>query len=383
MTATAFILTHHSVPNFGANLQAFATARALKGRGLRVKFVDFRPPELEAKYARGVSEVQRAAHSDFVSDHLEFTRPIENQSDFEALCFETPADLYVSGSDAVFRLDPESSRADLSFPNPYWLVGVPGNERAVPIKAALAPSAMGCDFSRLPSDTRAGAHDALRSFTLLSARDAWTAGQIKGLGVKQDVTLVPDPVFTLAPLLRESATLHHDEKPYIAICTQSRKSSEWVAAFTQLAEAAGYDTLALPTPEGHIDDGTTRQLTLPLSPLDWASAISGAAGYVGGRFHPVIVSLASGKPAVALDLYHAHPFERSRSKTWQIMKRFGISGACHSRAVHRVLPPRWVWHQLKRQMRIHEKTSSKADSLSAEVNDWYDRIVAQVKVGQK
>lgn len=374
MSLTALILTHHSVPNFGANLQAFATVRALEARGMRVQLVDFRPRELEAKYALSVPHAQRAAHAAFVAQRLQLTAPVGDQAEFAALCRAMPADLYVSGSDAVFRLAPASGRADLNFPNPYWLVGAAGPNGRVPVRAALAPSAMGCDLSALPDETKAGVRSALDDFALLSARDAWTARQIAAVGVKGKVTLVPDPVFSLAPLLRAEA--RQGGRPYIAICTQGRKSEAWVAALTRLAVAAGYDTLALPTPEGRIDSGTTDRMPLPLDPLDWAHAIAGAAGYIGGRFHPVVISLAAGKASVALDLYHRHPFERARSKTWQIMRRFGVAGACHSRVAHRVLTPSMVWLQLQGQMRNSARYLAIADSLAAEVDAWYDRIAA-------
>lgn len=378
MTTTALILTHHSVPNFGANLQAFATARALQARGVQPRFVDFRPRELEAKYGRSVSDAQRAVHARFIAQHLELTPPVADQVGFEALCRDMKADLYVSGSDAVFRLDPASSRADLVFPNPYWLLGATGPDGRRPIKAALAPSAMGCDFSGLATSERDGARAALEEFSLLSARDAWTAGQMAVLGVRREVKLVPDPVFSLVPLLRARPVHDKASRPYIVICTQGRKPGAWVASLTRRAEAAGFDTLAIPTPEGCIDSGTTRQMPLPLDPLDWAKAIAGAAGYVGGRFHPVVISLAAGKPVVALDMYHRHPFKRTSSKTWEIMQRFGVALACHSSLLHRFLTPGMVWAQLRYQMRrSSESHLAKADSLACEVNAWYDQIVAQ------
>lgn len=381
MTGTAYILTHHSLPNFGANLQALATARALQERGIAARFVDFRPPELEAKYADSVVESQRAAHADFVARHLQVTDAVADQAGFAALCSREPADLYVTGSDAVFRLDASSTRADLTFPNPYWLVDAVGSAFESPCKVALAPSAMGYDFQRLPASVREGARDALADFDLLSVRDAWTGEQVSGLGIEREVQIVPDPVFSLSPLLNDLALPHRDERPYVAVCTQGRKTGAWVAALTQRAEAAGFDTLAVPTPEGRIDYGTTRSLPLPLDPLTWAGAIAGAAGYVGGRFHPVVVSLAVGNAAVALDLYHAHPLERARSKTWQIMRRFGLGQACHSRIAHRLLTPGIVWRQLLAQMPDAQERRATADVIAVEVNAWFDRIANTKRVG--
>lgn len=374
MTGTAYILTHFAVPNFGANLQAWATARALSSRGFSPHFVDFRPEELEQKYAKSVSEAQRAAHTAFVAEHLTVTAPVASQEAFEALCASAPADLYLTGSDAVFRLAPDSRREDLRFPNPYWLVGAAGVDGAAACKVSVAPSAMGCALSEFPESTRQKMRAALDDFAHVSARDSWTAGQIAAIGYKGAVTEVPDPVFSLAPVLRGLRDKRASGRPYIALCTQGRKPRAWVEAFTRKAAAAGYDTLALPTPEGRLDEGTTRRANLPLSPLDWAALIAGAEGYVGGRFHPVVISLATGNAAVALDLYHRHPFERARSKTWQIMRRFNTSQACHSRAMHRFLTPGMVWAQLRGQMRNRAARLRTADLLAAEVTAWYDRV---------
>lgn len=378
MSQTALILTHHSLPNFGANLQALSTARALRARGVQARFVDFRPSELEHKYARSVPNEQRTAHASLIAEHLDLTAPVTDQSEFEALCRSAPADLYVTGSDAVFRLNPASTRADLAFPNPYWLVGVSGRDGRTPVKAALAPSAMGCRLSALPAAQQAGVLAALEDFALLSARDTWTAGQIAALGVARPVTVVPDPVFSLAPLLRAQIQDEQATHPYITICTQGRKDEAWVAALTRRAEGEGYETVALPTPEGRLDEGTSRQVALPLDPLDWARLLAGSAGYIGGRFHPVVVSFATGGAAVALDSYHRHPFERTRSKTWQLMHRFGLATACHSRVMHRVLTPGMVWAQLRIQMRNPAARLAQTEILAGEVGSWYDQIAAKI-----
>ena len=58
--------------------------------------------------------------------------------------------LYITGSDAVFRLRPYSNRSDLNFPNPYWLPNISNTRLGKVIyKAAVAPSAMGSDYKNL------------------------------------------------------------------------------------------------------------------------------------------------------------------------------------------------------------------------------------------
>ncbi|AHM03743.1 hypothetical protein roselon_01355 [Roseibacterium elongatum DSM 19469] len=378
---SAYVLTHHSVPNFGANLQAYATSRALAARGIDARYVDFRPPELDAKYRAGVSQAQRAAHAAFCSQHLRLTSPVETLADFEALCRAEPADLYVSGSDAVFRLQPDSGRADLCFPNPYWLVGATGPNGAPPRRVSVAPSAMGCDLSALPAETRAGLAAALAQFDALSVRDPWTAEQIKGLG--GDPTLVPDPVFSLLPQIREMRATRPEGRPYIVICSQGRRDAAWVKALTARAEGRGVETVAVPNPEGICDDGTTRRIDLPLDPLDWAALIARSEGYVGGRFHPVVVALTAGVPAVAIDIYHRTPLERKRSKTWLIMREFGCASACHSRAMHRVLTPGLVWAQLGLQRRATQKRLCMGDALAARVAHWFDHAFGPVSQPQQ
>lgn len=371
----AYVLTHHWVPNFGANLQAYATRRALEARGLTVRFVDYRPPELVEKYSQIVPEAQYAAHAAFVAEHLPMTPAVNSQAEFVDLCADAPAAVYVTGSDAVFRVDATSTRSDLVFPNPYWLVGLPESRHANSIRMAIAPSAMGTRFDKMPQIAREGMRQALERMTHLSARDAWTREQMLSLGCKRDVPLIPDPVFLLADLIR--CTREHTGRPYIVLCTQGRLDKRWIEAFTRLAEADGLDTLAVPTPEGTVDEGTSRQLRLPLSPFEWMATIATSSGYVGGRFHPVLISLISGRPVVAIDLYHRHPFARMQSKTWLLMRSFEIERACHSRLSHHFLTPRRVFHQLKLQRSTVKATDVRVNRLTSLLDSYLNLTISQ------
>lgn len=115
------VITHHWVPNFGANLQAYATVKALQDRGHDVALVNFRPLALEQRYQARVTPEQRDAHEEFVRRHFRQTDLVRDQADFEGLVAARDFDLLISGSDAVFRLQSRSQRADFVFPNPYWL----------------------------------------------------------------------------------------------------------------------------------------------------------------------------------------------------------------------------------------------------------------------
>ena len=341
---TALVVTHHWVPNFGANLQAWATARLLSARGYRPLFVDFRPVELVEKYLREVSAEQRAAHDTFVSEHLEQTARLHSHATFQAMVPELGADVAITGSDAVFRLAAGTSRADLVFPNPYWPtdIGIPA--------IAFAPSAMGSRFDRLSRYTLDGAGAALDGMAAVSARDAWTERQLRLTGYRGPITRVSDPVMTLLDEVAADCAVVPRGRPYIVLSTQGRASPRWTEKFTALAEANGFDTLAIPTPDGAIDANVSRRVNLPLSPRAWMRLIGCSSGYVGVRFHPVVVATLGGVPVFSFDLYHWGPHDRSRSKTWLLLKEFKSERYVSARRLHRLVTPNRVWRALESQM---------------------------------
>jgi len=376
---TAYVATHHWVPNFGANLQALATARALGRKGIDVQFVDFRPADLIEKYEGIIPAEQLAAHEAFVSEHLPLSPRITTLAEFEEMIQEAPRDLFVTGSDAVFRLDPFSQRADLVFPNPYWLCGaekLPGARLA-----ALSPSAMGADFGRLPETTRSGIRAQLENFGHVSVRDAWSAKQLRASGFTGPMTEVPDPVFSLGEMVSKMREERPGGRPYILVCPPRKTDSGWAAAFTELADAAGYDTVSLPLPEGHTHAGTTHQPGFPLPPLDWMRLIAGAEGYVGVRFHPVVVSLLAGIPVVAFDMYHSHPLQRHRSKTWLLLREVGMQRHAHSIRTHRFLTPKRVLRLLERQRAGLGARKARVDALQRRYQDYVDLFTAPTTTG--
>ena len=128
-------------------------------------------------------------------------------------------------------------------------------------------------------------------------------------------------------------------------------SDRWMDAFTKICEADGLDTVGLPLPEGTTDQAVTRSLSLPLDPLDWLSEIARASGYVGVRFHPVLCSIISGIPVVALDRYYRSVFDSHRSKTLEVMSNFGLRDFCFGRWHVRTLKPARVMRLLQEQSR--------------------------------
>jgi polysaccharide pyruvyl transferase WcaK-like protein len=344
------VLTHHWVPNFGANLQAYATCRAFSKAGVKTRFCNFRAAEMEAIYDLSVPSEQREMHSAFVARHLTQGPLLRTQSEFEAYCIEHPADIYVTGSDAVFRLKPNSVRADWNFPNPYWLIGLrTGNGGMQPKRIALAASAMGCRFDHLTTRQREDLRNAVDTMDLVSVRDDWTLTQLIRVGVNRHLHLVPDPVFSLRDVMLEKRHSSAYSRKYIVLSTGGALSRAWVQSFTELCAENGFDTLALPTPEGEIDQPVTRVVPLPLDPLEWLDVLCGAYGYVGVRYHPVVCSLIAGAAVVSIDRYHRTRLDARKSKTMELMRMFNADRYCFGGVARRVLSPRKAFTLLHRQ----------------------------------
>ena len=85
-------------------------------------------------------------------------------------------------------------------------------------------------------------------------------------------------------------------------------------------------------PEGDYAPGPLDyRIPLPLDPLDWYRWIARSKGYVGVRFHPVVIAMACAVPFVAIDLYQRPRYPRISSKTFDMVFRTGLKRRCLSR----------------------------------------------------
>jgi len=362
------VATLHWVPNFGANLQAYAVNKALKENGADPVFLNFRPKELVEKGKTEVSQEQRNAHENFVITHLAETPLIESQTDFENYLSTSDHSKAITGSDAVFRLTKNSKRADLIFPNPFWL--------SPELKAySLSPTAMGCRYDTLPSSTQTGIHNAINSFEEVSVRDTWTLTQLRKAQVTRHIHVLPDPVFLLRERIQNLKNERSPKRPYIVLCNAHTLSDKWVESFTTQANKEGFDVLGLPTPEGLTSRNVNQVVPFPLSPLDWAKTIAQSSGYIGVRFHPIVVSLIAGIPIVALDLYQRGYIDSSRSKTVAIMKTFQCQNYCIGRIPQKWLTPNSALKMLLRQRNELKGRTAIAAQLEQSLASFIKRII--------
>lgn len=374
------LITYHWVANFGANLQALATTQFLRQQGHEVFLLDYRPPELVTKYANTIAPQQLAAHEHFCSTMLPQTEVCPNLESVKRIASELSLDVALTGSDAVFRLSRRLLREDTTFPNPFWLGWA--QQMDLPT-ASVAASAMGTNFLTLPGADRRGVAHALKRMDYVSVRDTWTALMVSAVtGGRCRPALLPDPVFTLRPPKASDIT-ERPQQPYVILSGQPHLFDRaWTDRFVAAARRVGLRVVALPTPEGQLPAGVVDDVAkLPLCPLDWYNWIAGAAGYVGVRFHPIVVAMANQVPFVSVDLYQRRRSLPWASKTFDMTFRAGLSRRCFSPRRFRRLSPATV---LERMLAQTDAYGPRAHAFATKAQEGYaalNRWLAQLNAG--
>lgn len=342
------LLTHHWPANFGANLQAFSTVRNLQAMGHAVVVLNYRPSQMAERYQRITAFEQLAQHESFIAQYLPESRLCRTECEVIEVAQSEGVEVVISGSDAVLRLTPGSTREDLSFPNPFWLQWAQQGVRT----GFLAASCMGSQYFQLPQATRQQIKASVNSLDVCSVRDRWTEWMLRSCGVsKSKIRHCPDPVCGLGSAMAGLQLKHpnQDERPYLLVSLYDKMlSREWVVEFVKQAHARGFQVYSLPQPDVLMDGPYDQVLQLPMSPMDWYQWIAGASGYVGVRFHPIMLSQINSVPYVALDEYDVGlkfggRYAAGAARRLQFMTRFVSKTYDASRRVERsqcCIPPR-------------------------------------------
>lgn len=173
------LITFHFAHHYGAQLQAYATMRAIRGLGASCEIIDYRLPHTTQtnrlfKAPAGVRDLVSNAHTAlhypafkarferfeaFVSQEMALSS--RRYASFDALEAEPPAyDVYVAGSDQIWN--PHIFQ-DKAFDRAFLLAFAQAGR-----KIAYAPS---LGVPELPEDKRAELKALLEPFTALSVRE--------------------------------------------------------------------------------------------------------------------------------------------------------------------------------------------------------------------
>lgn len=315
------ILTHFHVCNFGANMQALSTYSYLQNHGWNPIMIDW--ASYQQKLFSNVSQEQQKAHDDFVKTHFKMTPPLNDED--EIISYLEKNEIYnvIVGSDAVFgietflerwRLDKKGfhhrkSSPDKLFPNTFWLSKlVTKNKFKV---AMMSVSSQNAAYQLFSSTIRQDMKKCLQRYDYISVRDKWTQQMIKKVSERW-VPVTPDPVWAFGVNVLDKETKEKFLKrmeitsPYILLGFQNaypESTKAWLDDFVPLAKKNGYTCIPLPFAFGYFNYPYDKQISLPLSPMDWYRLIKYSSGYVGYNMHPVIASMSNNIPCFSIDNY--------------------------------------------------------------------------------
>lgn len=300
------ILTHHWVPNFGANLQATATSLALKYLSHTPIFLNYRPENIEKAYHAKIQSRQIEEHENHFNTYYKQTRILRTENDLVAACDDANIKFVLAGSDTILRIRRITSDEKYFFPNPFWMRWVK-NVKYLPKKAMISASAEGTYYWFFNKNTKQVMADAILELDSISVRDRWTRNMILHLTQnKINPLITPDPVSVLNKLIQVPAGIEDEpialRKQYILLHVSQKVFSEsWIKEFCNLAHKNNLQVFTLPNPGNQRILPVDKNLTIPMSPLKWYMWIRHAAGFLGDGFHTIVSCIYNNVPFISVD----------------------------------------------------------------------------------
>ncbi len=324
------LITFHFAHHYGAQLQAYATMRAIQGLGHDCEIIDFRLPhttrtnELFKKnlsVRAAASDAHTALHyAAFKARYDRFNAFVAEQmnlsprryTSFEELRADPPAyDVYVAGSDQIWN---PFIYANKQF-EPSFLLAFVQEGR----KIAYAPS---LGTPTLPPPYDGQFRDYLASFDALSAREK--RGQVLMKEVAgRDARLVLDPTLLLTgEQWGELAVPPRRQGPYI-LCYFVSDPGEVVPYVQALAQRTGWPVVQLAGARRKIPGAS--ELVFDAGPREFLGLFQHAACVCTNSFHGAVFSLQFDRPFFT----SMSPKERSEptfSRIYSLLNRLGCAG---------------------------------------------------------
>lgn len=283
------ILTHHTINNFGAFLQAWALQEKLKALFPNddVRIINYIIPkqniiniggffrfypgsETPASWLDKIT--QPLIFSECRKQYLSLTKKVYNAEQINALGL----DCIVIGSDEVWNyLDPKS----------FSLVKYSGGLTCKRI-VAYAPSTGKATGTDVPGSVR----DAMSGFTALSARDKGAQALCRNT-IGSDPVMVCDPTFlTASPAVDNEKIRRLTEKPYVLFYYCNGIPHELKKQIVDAEHKKGYSVLGA----GEYDKLYSLK-SIRLTPFEWAELFRRAEYVYTGTFHGVVFSILNKK----------------------------------------------------------------------------------------
>lgn len=345
------ILTYHSVPNFGAQLQAISTIGYLKANGFTPYILNWYPYDLEEMYKKRIPEIQFREHIHFATQNMPLSKLCRTETDIISEVKKLKIDAIITGSDALFKYIPQACRngtkplsvEDLDN-NAFW----GGFLNNLSIKAiAFSVSCQNTQYQKINSTEKIQLKRKLAHYSKISVRDEWTKKMVEKITKRKDVFTFPDPVFAFnkncylkIPSKEEMQQKFNLPSKYILFSFRTNHlPNEFICQLSASFAEQGITPVALPMPECLKKYNIEKSITQPLSPLDWYAVIKYSVGYIGERMHPIVVALHNSIPFFSFDEYgffktyffnHFKKYIVTSSKTFQLLDKAGLTDYYYS-----------------------------------------------------
>lgn len=286
-------ITHHTVPNYGAVLQAYALQQAISDLGYNSEILNYREKRAARFYHQSflaqnkIKEMIRhfmyysifrkrnKLFNDFIQNRLKISGKYHFKTLKNANC---KYDLFIAGSDQVWNLDLHQN--DTS----YFLDFVNDNRK----KGSYAAS---FGYAILPEQYREITQKNLETFSYINIREE-SGVKIAEEFVKRDVHQVVDPTLLLSKAHWETLVKAVDYNNYILVYEICRLNASYEYALN-LAKQTGKKIIAI-TPFDRLKGvaylGNIEWVNF-LSPEEFLSIIYYADYIVTSSFHGTVFSI--------------------------------------------------------------------------------------------
>jgi hypothetical protein len=302
------ILTIHFVPNYGAMLQACATASYLRSEGHQAEVIDYRQPALAEYFRQRWSFPPAILHwlrcrrcDSFVKKHIPLGKTVlHSPADIELV--KQDYDAFITGSDQVWFTGP------VQYYDPLYFLDfdAPGKR-----KISYAASVGGTeDFGEFKPRV---AH-AVQGLDHFAVRDSHSASVVAPLSNRAPILTV-DPTFlysfeNLIPAQRPI------EEPYLLVFGDFRGSLE--PSLREIAAATGLKrivTLQYPCPVA------TDRVPSP-GPIEWLQYFHHADFVATSYFHGTVFAAKFKRPFLSI------PTKGRRQKVATLLEGMGLAERC-------------------------------------------------------
>ncbi len=322
------VLTYHCPPNFGAQLQAVSTVGFLKRKGHEVIVLNWYAQDLEEMYSHRIPIEQIRCQNQFAQESLPLSDKCQREKELIETIDSLNLDAIIAGSDALFKYVPLEKRRRFSYRrlkyiytftplscesldgNPFFGSFLGKLKKKVPA-STYAVSSQNCPFEIMTRAEKAAMRAALSNYRHITVRDAWTKKMVEAITRTKGINIYPDPVFSFnqnsflpIPSKQDILTRFGLDDNYV-LCSFSdwHTNEEYIKSIATELENQGMEPVALPMPEKLLSAKISKQINLPLNPLDWYALIIHSKGFIGERMHPIVVCLHNAVPFFSFDEY--------------------------------------------------------------------------------